>query len=349
MNNFGIYCLEHFSCKNLRKSWSKGAKPIWKHARTPCARRRSTPRCLAAVPAVRTRRGRPVSSGSCAVPGLLCACCEQVRGRHHAAISHLPESRTALRRWVTSHAHVAVRSHVAIRSHVAARPRPYRDPTGSGRWWTAFPTTRSVIKALPSFPLACNELRRPPLMPPRWAPPSACIPSQWALLAPALGHPEAHTAARCPAPSLSSPKFRHPRPLHHCSAVPTRRSSPCPQIRCQSTLGELNHMGVPFVASPRPQSAVSSPLPPGAWLWGLLAQGHIYEGSKFLRACLQVDSILFGSFVQWIVKCIEIQGKFRKIQNQFCWFACEDYYNFCKGCIYFCVIIFAWKIKNSLP
>jgi hypothetical protein len=35
--------------------------------------------------------------------------------------------------------------------------------------------------------------------------------------------------------------------------------------------------------------------------------------------------------------------------NQFCQFPCEEYYNFGKGCIYFCVIDFAWKIEIHLP
>jgi hypothetical protein len=35
------------------------------------------------------------------------------------------------------------------------------------------------------------------------------------------------------------------------------------------------------------------------------------------------------SILQELVKCVENRRKFRKMQNQFCWVLCDEYYNFC--------------------
>jgi hypothetical protein len=109
---------------------------------------------------------------------------------------------------------------------------------------------RSAIKALPTSPRTSTRATALPLPPPCRTPPFACFLSQWTLLAPALGHSEAHTAAHCPTPPLSSPEFWYPWLRRHCAAAARRQRLWSHQAH-QSTLGKLNCTDMPFVCLPR--------------------------------------------------------------------------------------------------
>jgi hypothetical protein len=50
-----------------------------------------------------------------------------------------------------------------------------------------------------------------------------------------------------------------------------------------------------------------------------------------------------------LVKCVENRRKFRKIQTQFSWILCEEYYNFCYTHIVWFLIFLAWKIGMWKP
>jgi hypothetical protein len=55
-------------------------------------------------------------------------------------------------------------------------------------------------------------------------------------------------------------------------------------------------------------------------------QGHLCE----LGTCLQRKlSRFLYQLVQRIRKYLKNCRKFRKLQNQFCWILCDEYYNFC--------------------
>jgi hypothetical protein len=110
---------------------------------------------------------------------------------------------------------------------------------------------RSAIKALSASPRVRTRAVVPPLPPPHRASPFACFPSQWTLLASALGHPEAYTATHCPAPPLSSPDFRYPQVRRHYATATTRRRRLRPSQTHRSSPGESNCTVVPFICLPR--------------------------------------------------------------------------------------------------
>jgi hypothetical protein len=124
--NFGIHFLTHFSCKNLRKPWSKGANPKWETSRN--ALRATSPGATSAHCRVRrmhTPRTTKVRRSVRDVGPSLCVTREgpwsAPRGDPRS-----PVNSTALRHWLDAHA------------HVAAHHLPYRDLARIGHSQTAF-------------------------------------------------------------------------------------------------------------------------------------------------------------------------------------------------------------------
>jgi hypothetical protein len=66
------------------------------------------------------------------------------------------------------------------------------------------------------------------------------------------------------------------------------------------------------------------PAPPPSMARGHIAKGRIFPGAS-------AQKYFSNSVPFWLklVKCVENRRKFRKIQNQFCWLSCYEYYNFC--------------------
>jgi hypothetical protein len=88
----------------------------------------------------------------------------------------------------------------------------------------------------------------------------ACSPSQWALVASPLDHPEARCAAHCSAEPFPSP----PRPCCPCAAAAARRRSLRPSYHRQSLRGEPNRIPRRLFACPcTPSPPASSPSPSG--------------------------------------------------------------------------------------
>jgi hypothetical protein len=94
------------------------------------------------------------------------------------------------------------------------------------------------------------EVPRPPPGSPRRARASACSPSQWALVAPPLGHTEALCTTHCSAEPSPSPDFAPPRSCCPCAAAARRRPLRS-SYHCQSLRGELNRRLVPLVGQLR--------------------------------------------------------------------------------------------------
>jgi hypothetical protein len=177
-------------------------------------------------------------------------------------------------------------------------------------------------------------------MPPRWAPPSACIQSPWVLLAPALGHPEAHTDACCPALSLSSPEHPRPRWPPPASAVLAHRRPFCPNSYPNRSCTTPSTFPAPSPAKTAGEAtgfslAARPPLDEdhiaGLEIFsGLSVQtrGISVYIQYFLRVSLQKGFLLPFVFQLNLVKSITSHRKIHKKQT---WFCCAQYnkdYNF---------------------
>jgi hypothetical protein len=96
-----------------------------------------------------------------------------------------------------------------------------------------------------------SELPRPPPGSLCQARASAFSPSQWALVAPPLGHTEALCAAHCSAEPFPSTDFATPRQCYPCATAAAHRRSLRPSYHRQSLRGELNRCPVPLVGQLR--------------------------------------------------------------------------------------------------
>jgi hypothetical protein len=96
-----------------------------------------------------------------------------------------------------------------------------------------------------------SELPRLPPGSPCRARAFTCSPSQWALVAPPLGHTEALCATHCSTEPFPSPDFTPPRSCCPCAAAAARRRPLRPSYHRQSLLGELNRRPVPLVGQLR--------------------------------------------------------------------------------------------------
>jgi hypothetical protein len=145
--NFGIHFLTHVSCKKLRKPWSKGANPKWETSRN--ALRATSPGATSAhcrVRRMRTPRTAKVRRSVRAVGPSLCVTrvgpWSAPRGEQQS-----PVNSTALRHWLTAHA------------HIVAHPRQYRDLARIGHPQTALsdapgykdPVALSVRNVVPTL------------------------------------------------------------------------------------------------------------------------------------------------------------------------------------------------------
>jgi hypothetical protein len=94
------------------------------------------------------------------------------------------------------------------------------------------------------------ELPRPPLGKPCRARAPARSPSQWAHVAPPLGHTEALHATHCPAESFPPLDFAPPQPCCPCSVAAARRRPLRPSYHRQSLRGEPNRTPPSLVCHP---------------------------------------------------------------------------------------------------
>jgi hypothetical protein len=105
-----------------------------------------------------------------------------------------------------------------------------------------------AYKIAPRFPLVRTRTSAdPPLLPPRWAPPSANSRRRPSLQAPSQGSSKAPTATCCPALHLPTPDFESRRPRHCGLAIAAHQSCLRPSHRNQSTHGKPNCTSPPFV------------------------------------------------------------------------------------------------------
>jgi hypothetical protein len=108
---------------------------------------------------------------------------------------------------------------------------------------------------------------------------------------------------------------------------------------------------VPAAGSPGLAGAAVSPWPGTQLLSPFSFQGLSCEPRVYLWAfektqgsrCKTISSIL-KDFCWNLENPWKIVEK-SEMQIQFCWSPGEKHYNFCKACLYFFVIIFAWKIE----
>jgi hypothetical protein len=144
------------------------------------------------------------------------------------------------------------------------------------------------------------------------------------------------------------------RPCRHCLAANHRRSPLRPHLRHQTSSGEHPGCPVPFVDQVRPAIAAGelSSTAEGHQCEDLILAGTLCKPRGicvkfqiFLRAAEQIDSWVLYLLVQWLAKIIENRRKTLKLQNQFCCTPGDKTYNFCKVCICFGAVIFAWKIE----
>jgi hypothetical protein len=124
--------------------------------------------------------------------------------------------------------------------------------------------------------------------------------------------------------ALPSPEPDPPRPPPPAIAEHPRRRRLRPNHGHQPTLGE-------HVVDPNPPPAGSAagaagiPVsPPPLGSRDPITWPQIFPGAS-------AQNCIFNSIPHFLklVKCVENRRKFRKMQTQFFWIRCEEYYNFC--------------------
>jgi hypothetical protein len=162
-----------------------------------------------------------------------------------------------------------------------------------------------------------------------------------ALPAPRLGPKRAQGPVHCPAPPFSSPGCRPQRaPLARATESPHRRGSR--QLPATKS-GPVELVVIPrhFPGQERPRTrrspatrAAGRPRGPNCESPNLPRGFHAKRGptcKKTETSKVPGAKINFNSVYKLLklVKCVENHRKFRKLQNQFFWICCEEYYNFC--------------------